>query len=350
LLIYSKKGSKMKTYRIRAVLMLMLLAGIMTSCGDWDFPVDNGGGDSDNNNLSNSPDGQMITVTNGQYDLRARLYIPEGDGPFPAVVIMHGCGGLWKNNDASAGEMLNQYEDWAEIFHSQEEYVALFLDSYSKRHIDEFCGINPPNDFICSPGFVRNTDAYAALDYLRELDVVIDNKVALMGFSHGGTATLSTMVDYDYVEKQGNDQWRQRAGGVWYDEDNGVMPPAEIPEDGGFVCAVSYYPGCGMFSYYGSIFDHTSGRYLNYAPILLNAAELDPLYDNDLNDGIDGRTEIFRKRAVLHGASVQNGNQVELVVYQNANHSFDGKNNGADGAANTAAKANTLDFLEDYLQ
>ena len=80
------------------------------------------------------------------------------------------------------------------------------------------------------------------------------------------------------------------------------------------------------------------------------AAELDPLYDNDLNDGIDGRTEVFRKRAVLHGASVQNGNQVELVVYQNANHSFDGKNNGADGAANTAAKANTLDFLDDYLQ
>ncbi len=28
--------------------------------------------------------------------LSAELIKPEGAGPFPAVVLLHGCGGLWK--------------------------------------------------------------------------------------------------------------------------------------------------------------------------------------------------------------------------------------------------------------
>jgi dienelactone hydrolase len=40
--------------------------------------------------------------------LDAMLYRPHGDGPFPAVVALHGCAGLGKNGIAE------RYRDWAE--------------------------------------------------------------------------------------------------------------------------------------------------------------------------------------------------------------------------------------------
>src|SRR5215475_10261189 len=42
--------------------------------------------------------------------LHAQLYKPDGDGPFPTVIGLHGCGGLGGHSE----QVLPRYRDWAE--------------------------------------------------------------------------------------------------------------------------------------------------------------------------------------------------------------------------------------------
>jgi dienelactone hydrolase len=55
----------------------------------------------------------------GQLLLPGHLYRPDGPGPFPAVVALHGCGGI--------GPHLHR---WAQTL-QQWGYVALLVDSFS---------------------------------------------------------------------------------------------------------------------------------------------------------------------------------------------------------------------------
>src|SRR6185295_7601682 len=51
------------------------------------------------------------------------LYRPAGQGPFPAVILLHGCAGVRRKDT-----------QWAEALR-QEGYVALVVDSLSGRGI-----------------------------------------------------------------------------------------------------------------------------------------------------------------------------------------------------------------------
>ena len=63
--------------------------------------------------------------------LRAELYKPDGDGPFPTVIALHGCGGLGGHSEA----VLPRYRDWAERL-LKEGHAVLLPDSYGSRGID----------------------------------------------------------------------------------------------------------------------------------------------------------------------------------------------------------------------
>ena len=60
--------------------------------------------------------------------LKAMLFRPEGQGPFPAVVALHNCTGL--NN--SAGTFGARYRDWGERL-AKNGYVVLMPDSHGSR-------------------------------------------------------------------------------------------------------------------------------------------------------------------------------------------------------------------------
>src|ERR1051325_571097 len=60
--------------------------------------------------------------------LKAFLYRPEGNGPFPAVVALHACDGL----PGRRSNLARRYRDWGERF-AAAGYVALFPDSFSSR-------------------------------------------------------------------------------------------------------------------------------------------------------------------------------------------------------------------------
>lgn len=98
---------------------------------------------------------------------------PRGEGPFPAVVLLHTCGGL------STLEM----EDWPNYL-TNLGYVTLSVDSFGPRKITR-C----PTPFSNPTELSR--DAYGALDYLASLPFVDKQRVGVMGFSTGGNT-----IDY----------------------------------------------------------------------------------------------------------------------------------------------------------
>ena len=56
-----------------------------------------------------------------------QLYLPPGNGPFPAVLVMHGCGGINDNHRSWAGRLVG----WG--------YAAVIVDSFGPRNQRRVC-------------------------------------------------------------------------------------------------------------------------------------------------------------------------------------------------------------------
>ena len=104
---------------------------------------------------------------------------PDGSGPFPAVVILHGCGGFFSNYASVADDLR-----W-------EGYVALAVDSLGPRGIPD----------ACADGLIAQAvDAFAALAYLSKQSFVDPSRIAVLGYSMGGGSAL-TDVEPDFIAK-----------------------------------------------------------------------------------------------------------------------------------------------------
>ena len=66
---------------------------------------------------------------------RGYLAKPEGAGPFPAVIGLHGCAGM---SDTTKQKLVDELVAWG--------YVVLLVDSFATRGIDHACtrGVSPP--------------------------------------------------------------------------------------------------------------------------------------------------------------------------------------------------------------
>jgi dienelactone hydrolase len=145
----------------------------------------------------------------GAATLQAALYRPEGPGPFPAVVALHGCAGLWDKT----GVPSDRHEDWGERL-AKLGYVVVMPDSFGSRGATgSQCR---DDDRVARASRERITDAVAALAYLQGLPYVKPDAVVLLGWSNGGNTVLNTV--------------RPRAA-----------PAGGAPD---FRAAVAFYPGC----------------------------------------------------------------------------------------------------------
>ena len=122
--------------------------------------------------LQRSADGRRFTP-GGSASLSGELLFPEGSGPFPAVVLAHGCNGN-RNVGAAWGPVLRE---WG--------YATFVIDSFRGRGITEVC----TNGRILLP-VQRVPDAYGALRLLAAHRKIDSRRIALMGFSHGGALTM----------------------------------------------------------------------------------------------------------------------------------------------------------------
>lgn len=106
------------------------------------------------------------------------LIKPEGEGPFPAVVLLHGCSGI----TSRAYEWSSRLREWG--------YVTLIVSSFAPRLVGRKC--NAPNTGA-GKFSDRVEDAYGALMHIQQLDYVDPYRIAVMGWSHGGRTTLMTV-------------------------------------------------------------------------------------------------------------------------------------------------------------
>ena len=121
-----------------------------------------------------------VHIGGGALNLTGRLKKPDGDGPFPAIVLLHGCGGIQPKRDHRWAERLS---GWG--------YVTLQVDSFRPRGLSSVCAYSgrDATDILQQ----RVTDTYDAKRYLAGLPFVDRSRIAVMGWSHGGSTTLQIL-------------------------------------------------------------------------------------------------------------------------------------------------------------
>ncbi|MFL5269612.1 MAG: dienelactone hydrolase family protein [Stellaceae bacterium] len=121
-------------------------------------------------------------VRAAQGTLPVRVYRPAGAGPFPFVVLLHGCGGL--HHEAM---WRNWVEPWAELFRGRGIGAAV-VDSFSPRGIDQVCTGN-----VGAWAVRRADDAYSVLVWLAGQPYADAKRIAVMGMSNGGRTVLAAL-------------------------------------------------------------------------------------------------------------------------------------------------------------
>jgi dienelactone hydrolase len=196
--------------------------------------------------------------------LSALQYRPRGDGPFPAIVLLHGCSGMY----TASGDVTPSHRRWAELL-ADDGYVALLVDSFNPRGHRSIC-VQQKRTILESRERVE--DAYAAARWLTAQPYVAAGRIGLLGWSNGGTGTLYSMRSASRME------------------------PA-------FRGAVAFYPGCRTLS-------RSAPAYRPYAPLLILIGEAD---DWTL-------AEPCKELSSITG---NEGAVVNIVTYPGAHHSFD---------------------------
>ncbi|WP_019960501.1 dienelactone hydrolase family protein [Woodsholea maritima] len=107
-----------------------------------------------------------------------RMHWPEGEGPFPVVILMHGCGGARQS-------MTN----FAQIL-SAAGYGALIVDSLAPRGIGYEAALLKVCTGLQLWGRERVADLLAAMDWAKAQPRLDENRIALVGWSHGAWAIL----------------------------------------------------------------------------------------------------------------------------------------------------------------
>lgn len=133
--------------------------------------------------------------------------------PSPAVVFMHGCNGMINRR----GHIDSRELDWAQRLNAQ-GYAVLAVDSFTTREQRSECA----GGGSVRPSVERPLDAYGALRYLQARSGIRADRIALMGWSHGGGTVLFSIG--------------QRSPG----RQPATSGNAPLPD---FVAAIAFYPG-----------------------------------------------------------------------------------------------------------
>lgn len=191
-------------------------------------------------------------------------WYPASHLPAPAIVLLHGCGGAYNK----AGDINARHAGMA-AYLNEHGYSALLVDSFTPRGIHEICtqkfaerSVHPAE---------RAKDALAALDWLARRSDVEAAHIGLLGWSHGGSTTLKTLLE------------------------------SRLKTAPHFAAAVAFYPGCK---------ESAKQRYVPSAPLLILIGEADDW------------TPFAPCRAVFE-QSRPDGPSLEMHSYPATYHDFD---------------------------
>lgn len=145
--------------------------------------------------------------------IQGYLARPDGAGPFPAAVGLHGCGGM---HDTTKQRLADRLVAWG--------YVVLLVDSYATRGIEHACTSSAFATFL-----KRRPDVFGALAFLARQTFVDPQRVAVVGFSSGGWLTLSVAEPNSYELFDLPTNLRFRAAVAFNPPCNGAVARPVIP-------------------------------------------------------------------------------------------------------------------------
>ena len=191
--------------------------------------------------------------------LQGYLRQPINAGPSAAVVLLHSCNGNWQRLDERWGKRIAA---WG--------YVTLTVDSFGPRGLKNTCNSGAPIEL--------GSDAYRALNFLVRQPFVDSARIAVLGFSQGGSFALAS-VEHGAIEQSSQHKFR---------------------------AAIAFYPRC-----LGSKGNMT-------VPTLILIGERDDWAPaQECRNMVDGRDDWGISRTRGQGVAVR------LIVYPDARHAFD---------------------------
>ena len=210
----------------------------------------------------------------------ADLYRPSGTGPFPAVVALHGCGGMYSTAPARREQLSRRGIAWTEQLLA-DGYAVLWPDSFNPRGMRSVCLVRRGEPTI--PPVTRRLDALGALAFGTAQPGIDRTRTAIVGWSHGGSTTLAASNGKDPAIE------------AFY-----AAPGAPPP----FKAAVAFYPGCVVSLRAGA-------SWLPAMPLRIDVGELDDWTP-------PGACVRLGDSARARGATM------DVTVYPGAYHGFDG--------------------------
>lgn len=201
-------------------------------------------------------------------EARFEIFRPPGEGPFPAVIQFHGCGGPDESQRV-----------WARLFRDA-GFASVIVDSNGPRALSEFRVCKG----LALHGGERAGDVLVALDAVRGFDFVDRSRIALAGWSHGAWSITDLLA--------------MRGAGEL--PTNLARPPARDLE--GVAALLLVYPYCG--------FGTRSTLWSHKAPIQMVIA------------GVDRVAEV--EDCHNHAATLRaGGHPVRIETLEGVDHAFD---------------------------
>jgi dienelactone hydrolase len=211
---------------------------------------------------------QQVDIPSDSGVLHAQLFKPDGLGPFPTVIALHGCGGLNGQSD----QIQPRYLDWVEQL-LKAGYAVLLPDSYGSRELGPQCRVKERRVLARRE---RVADIMASRQWLLQQPWVSQDRISLVGWAHGASALL----------------WAVRP----------QLASRKAEPD--FRSAVAFYPDCRISSGLG-----WSARVPTLVLIGASDDVSSPQACRQMVDGARGRSALAR-----------------IVVYPGAYHDFDRAN------------------------
>jgi dienelactone hydrolase len=262
------------------------------------------------------PDRVTFASADGHTTLVGYVFKPEAprSSRTPAVVMMHGRAGAYSSlakGRYDATTLSKRHQRWGHIW-AQQGYLAILVDGFGPRGyphgFPRFSYDTRPDQL--NEVTVRPLDAYGALAYLRTRDDVVADRVALQGWSNGGSATLAAL--------------------------SRTAPGIDSPTPAsGFRAGLVFYPACGLKGQFDD-------GILPYAPVRV--------FQGSADEEVSPRrcAELVAKSRAL-------GGDVQFQLYPDATHDFDDptpshQNDEANAAATQDVIARATGFLASVLK
>jgi carboxymethylenebutenolidase len=250
------------------------------------------------------PERVTFASADGRTTLVGYVFLPEVPHPArtPAVVMMHGRAGAYSSaakGRYDASTLSKRHQQWGHIW-AQQGYLAIMVDGFGPRGypngFPRFSYDSRPDEL--NEVTVRPLDAYGALAYLRTRSDVTADRIALQGWSNGGSATLATM--------------------------SVTAPGITTPTPStGFRAGLAFYPACGLKEQFPD-------GIKPYAPVRVFHGS--------------GDEEVSPRHCAQFVAKSQAiGGDIEFELYPDATHGFDDPNpKRQDDEANASATRDAI--------